>query len=282
MSGYALPSIYRPTARDVERIGRAGRGEWKEWLRRQSPERVRRWLDADSKAEVLEASFVAERAKSSSSASTSTISSGSYSGVTVGNLLVFIVGYGVDTFNVSRDYSSVSDTGSNIWTLATHAATGNQATGVGIAVVFSVAASATGNVTVTLNGATPISALKLEEFSGTAASSVHDASNSNGGNASASSGTTPSVTAAKAGELAVSGWVMGAAESSFTVGGSYTQAGTTVNGAPAIDIACEYLLSASAGAQTASGSWATAAGWASSLSFFNVTAAAAAATGCFQ
>lgn len=219
--------------------------------------------------------FVAERAKvGTASASTLALS---YSGVTAGNLLVLGVGYGGSGL-ATRDYSSVSDSGSNTWSIISHAVSGTIATSTGCALLYCVAVAASGTVTVTFTGSAGAPSGKIEEFSGLSATPL-DTGNTNGANAAATSGTTPSVTPAAANELAVVIFTMGHAEASFTTGSiggvGSTQAGTTINGANSGDIGFEYVLSGASGAQTGAGSWPTSAGWGSGLAFFKLAAAGA-------
>lgn len=196
--------------------------------------------------------FVAERAKGTNAAGTTQNISVS---PTQGNSLVLWLVFGppgTGTANVS----SITDnaTPANTWTVdSTKASSASGATTGGAWCSCANVANVPTQITVTMSASVTV-VYKVEEFSG--GPITFDAGNVAQGTATAAE-TTGSVTPAGAGELAVAGFATsGTAESSFTVGGSYLQAGTTRNAAP--DIAFEYLLSGSSGAQTASGTWATA------------------------
>lgn len=200
--------------------------------------------------------FVAERAKGGTTSATPAIS---VSGISTGNHVIILVCIATPASG-TRSVSSVADDKGNTYQIDLQTASAAGGT-IGIAVIsawIDPAKGAPATITLTMSASATVG-YKVEEFSGLASTSWLDNAAS-GACTATTAQTTPSVTPAASGELAVAGGASVAAQASLTtgnIGGSAsTQAGTSRNAAS--DVGFEYLLSCNSGAQTGAWTWATA------------------------
>jgi hypothetical protein len=200
--------------------------------------------------------FVAER-HSSVNNTGSTSYAKTISGVSVGSLLVVVVGCRALTNANPISGSGVTDNGStpNTWTTNTQkAAVTGSITGCGFAAAYM--ANAPTVVTINVADVNAMS-IKILEFSGADTSSPAGDQNATASSAPSVSSMSVGATGATtlAAEVAIAAVAIGAsAETSFTPGGSYSQAGAITTGTSPC-LAVEYLILSSTGTQTATGSW---------------------------
>jgi len=202
--------------------------------------------------------FVAERYKNAAAVQpgngvTNTLG---VSGISVGNHLIILVSLRGGAAGAVITPVSASDNAGNTYTL--DVSLPSTSSTMGVALLSAHMGAAPTQVTLTFNnaGASAVTcAFKVEEFSGLASTGYFDVGASSTPAATLTP-TWPTITPAAAGELIFAGLAGGGnAQSSFTPGGSYVQAGTPRNAAP--EIIGQYLLSCPSGAQNATGTCAT-------------------------